>query len=207
MRTFFRLFIGLLIPLSALFMVAATVYFKIEYNFTQAMRLGVLYGLFISLALSPLLALILLIMRRGKQPKKDIFSGVKKRQEQHKQQAKQSKVQDNDDTIKESSSTPVKISPSSNSVSENIMLLMDTTVAFEVLLYAISEQKLGKLTESDEVKGSIALKTDTSIIHMHIATLTKHTSQIQISANTDERETIHLIISYMKKKEYAFTQY
>jgi len=52
MRVYLQLFFGLLIPLSALFIVISILYFKVEYDFTKAIRLGVLTGIMLSLAVS-----------------------------------------------------------------------------------------------------------------------------------------------------------
>lgn len=204
MRAYFRLFIGLLIPLSALFIVVAVLYFKIEYDFTKAMRLGVLFGFFIAIAVSLFTALFLLIMRRGREPKKDIFSGVRNRKEKRNQKSKTNK---SIDTVL-TGTTQVQNAPKTSiTTQENIMLLMDITIAFEVLLYAIADQQLGQLTESKESEGYVILKTDKSIIKMRISPLTKHTSQMQISSEIDDIENIQKIITYMKEKEYSFTQY
>ena len=204
MRAYFQLFIGLLIPLSALFIVAAVIYFKIEYDFTKAMRLGVLSGFFIAIAVSVFTALFLLIMRRGKQPQKDIFSGVREREEKRNKKSKANKAVD---TIQTETTTIQNAPKTSILTQENIMLLMDNSIAFEVLLYAIADQQLGQLTESKEAEGHVILKTDKSIIKMRISPLTKHTSQMQISSEVDDTENIQKIITYMKEKEYSFTQY
>ncbi|MBA1420334.1 MAG: hypothetical protein FAF03_05600 [Epsilonproteobacteria bacterium] len=204
MRAYFQLFIGLLIPLSGLFIVSAVLYFKIEYDFTKAMRLGVLSGFFIAIAVSLFTALFLLIMRRGRQPKKDIFSGVKERKERRNTKSKTNK---SIDTVLTGTTKVQSASKTSITTQENIMLLMDNSIAFEVLLYAIADQQLGQLTESKEAEGHIIIKTDKSIIKMSISPLTKHTSQMQISSEIDDTENIQKIITYMKEKEYSFTQY
>ena len=204
MRAYFQLFIGLLIPLSGLFIVSAVLYFKIEYDFTKAMRLGVLSGFFIAIAVSLFTALFLLIMRRGRQPKKDIFRGVKERKERRN---KKSKTNKSIDTVLTGTTKVQNVPKTSITTQENIMLLMDNSIAFEVLLYAIADQQLGQLTESKESEGHVTLKTDRSIIKMSISPLTKHTSQMQISSEIDDTENIQKIITYMKEKEYSFTQY
>jgi len=200
MRAYFQLFIGLLIPLSALFMVAAVLYFKIEYNYTKAMRLGVLFGFFIAIAVSLFTALLLLILRQGTQPKKNIFSGVRKRKKRLKQ------TSENNNTIetkKPQNTSPQKIPIAAQ---ENIILLMDNSIAFEILLYIITEQKLGQLTKSKTHRGQVFLKTHHSIIKIHIIALTKHTSQMHINSDMDDTENIQKIIRYMKEKESYFTQ-
>jgi len=207
MRAYFQLFIGLLIPLSGLFIVTAVLYFKIEYSFTKAMRLGVLSGFFIAIAVSLFTALLLLIMRRGRQPQKDIFSGVKARKERRTKKSTFDKHIKTSDTETTKITKPLKPAKTSVTTQKNIMLLMDNSIAFEVLLYAIADQKLGQLTESKESEGHIVIKTDKSIIKIIISPLTKHTSQMQISSEVDDLENIQKIITYVKEKEYSFTQY
>jgi mannitol-specific phosphotransferase system IIBC component len=207
MRAYFRLFVGLLIPLSALFMVASVFYFKIEYDFTKAMRLGVLVGLFIAIAVSFFTALLLIIIRRGRQPKKDIFSGVR---ELKKRRAKKSNLNpstQNEDTIITEMQPFTTSSETVTTTQENIMLLMNNTIAFKVLLYAIEDQKLGQLTDNKESEGQVVIQTDKSMIKIIISPLTKYTSQMQIDAEVDDMENKQKIVTYMKEKGYSFTQY
>jgi hypothetical protein len=207
MRAYFQLFFGLLIPLSGLFIVAAVLYFKIEYDFTKAMRLGVLSGFFIAIGVSLFTALLLLIMRRGRQPKKDIFSGVRERKERRAKKSTFDKDIKTTDTKTADITQTLNPSKTSVTTQKSIMLLMDNSIAFEVLLYAIADQKLGQLTESKESEGHVIVKTDKSIIKIIISPLTKHTSQMQISSEVDDLENIQKIITYVKEKEYSFTQY
>lgn len=86
------------------------------------------------------------------------------------------------------------------------MLLMNKSIAFEVLLYAVSEKHIETLTESKKAEGEIVLKTKEGIMRMLITPLTKHTARIILSAKINAKH-IEQIIQYVKKKEYSFTQY
>ncbi len=203
MRTYFRLFIGLLTPLGGLFIVVSVLYFKIEYNFTQAMRLGVLFGFFIAIGVSLFTAFVLSIMRLGKTPQKDIFSGVRKlrKKEQHKNNMPKTTQTPQTDTPLEHSFLKKTVP-----VEQHIILLMDSTMAFEVLLYAITDLKIGKISEIKESEGYLFIKTENSIIRVHISPLTKHTSQMQINSENNDIENMQKIVTYIKDKEYSFTQ-
>jgi len=199
MRAYLQLFFGLLVPLSGLFIVASVIYFRIEYDFTKAMRIGVLSGFFIALVVSLITALFLLIVRKLQSPQEHVNSHVK-----HKKRTTSKTHQIvNEAEILEKTSTE-SLSPLSTT--KTIMLLMDKSIAFEVLLYAVSEKHIGTLTESKEAEGEIVLKTKEGIIRMLITPLTKHTAQIVLSAKT-KTKYIEQIIEYVKKKEYSFTQY
>jgi hypothetical protein len=184
MRAFFQLFFGLLITLSALFIVVAIIYFRIEYDFTKSLRLGVLSGFFIAIIVSFFTALFLLIMRAGKKPQKSILRKNKK------------------------SKQTAKISGSQNgkNIEQKIILLMDKELAIEVLLHAISHQHIGILTQSHDKEKIMSLKTADEIIELSINKLTRHTSQLIITSNKDS-EDVKKIVTYMKMKELSFLQY
>jgi mannitol-specific phosphotransferase system IIBC component len=184
MRAFFQLFIGLLITLSALFIVAAIIYFRVEYDFTKSLRLGVLSGFFIAIIVSFFTALFLLIMRVGKKPQKSILRKNKK------------------------SKQTAKISESQNgkNIEQKIILLMDKELTIEVLLHAISHQHIGILTQSHDKEKIMSLKTEDEVIELSINKLTRHTSQLIITSNKDS-EAVKKIVTYMKMKEFSFLQY
>lgn len=202
MRAYFQLFFGLLIPLSALFIAAAVFYFQLEYSFTKAMRIGVLSGFFISIAVSSFTALFLLIMRKFKQPQADIFEGVRNKNKKSAKASKKLKIQEPIVPKVVTSQNPV----SSSNTQKVMMLLMEKSIAFEVLLYAIAEQNLGMLTGGKESDGHLILKTKEGIIKVLVTPLSKHTSSISLRAETDT-QYLDKIVHYVKKKEYAFTQY
>jgi len=173
MRAYFQLFFNLLVPLGGLFIFISVIYFKSEYNFTQALRLGVLSGFFIAIVASFFTALFLLILRRVQKSQKDV---LKKRKFDIK-------------TIK-----------------QKIMLLMDRELAFEIALYAISEQNIGTLTKSVAGGDHITVKNNDEIIQLTFSSLTRHTSQVVIVSEINSNATKKMI-NYMKEKEHSFLQY
>ena len=186
MRAFFQLFIGLLLTLSILFIVAAVIYFRIEYDFTKSLRLGVLSGFFIALIVSFFTALFLLIIRGGKKPQKSILQ--RNKNQKSKQTAK------------------ILRSQNDKNIEQKIILLMDKELAFEVLLHAISHQHIDILTQSHDKEKKMHIKTENEIIELLIHRLTRHTSQLSITSNKDS-SVIKEIITYMKMRELSFLQY
>jgi hypothetical protein len=209
MRAYFQLFFGLLVPLSGLFILASVVYFKIEYNFIQALRLGVLSGFIIAIAVSLFTALSLLIMRRGKKPKKSILKRRKKVPVQTTQNLKTPAptLKDNSNiSTHGTTSTSPTISTDTKTIEQNMMLLMDRELAFEVALYAISDQNIGTLTESVTGAGHITVKNSDEVLQLTLTRLTRHTSQVVIESGLNS-EAAKKIIRYMKEKEHSFLQY
>ena len=196
MRAFFQLFFGLLIPLSTLFMIAAIIYFKLEYDFNQAFRLGILAGFFIGIAVSLFTALFLLIMRRGKKPQKSILT--KKKNQKLQQITKIEKSQ--------AATSPNTVPHNNKNIEQKIILLMDKEFALEVLLHAISHQHIGILTQNHDKEEKMSIKTENDIIELSIHRLTRHTSQLMITSNKDSKD-VKKIITYMKMKELSFLQY
>lgn len=233
-RAYFILLITLLTPLTALFSLLAIIYFKLDYDFVKAIRAGVLYGFFIAIAISPVVALVLMIMRHTKQIKTGISdkADVNKKRD-NTQHTKKKPLDTTPVDASSAKTTSATVSPApmtsnqaapkattpvettqiqtlpeiSSPTEENIMLLMESSIALEVLLYAITDQKLGQIAEIDESRGDVVLKTDNSVIKMNVHPLTEHTSQITISSQTGDAEKIQKIIAYTKEKEHSFTQY
>ena len=209
MRTFLHLFMGLLVPLSGLFMAAATLYFSffMGYSFTKAMRLGVLSGFFIALAVSFGIAIFLFIMRAGrkapvstkKKTRKRISETVNKTETIFNKKA---------DTQKDTSSKPIVVtSPrTQHGTSSKRMLLMDKEVAVEIVLFYIKEQNMGDITNNMQTEDSIILSTKEDVLTIRIASLTKHTSQVMVSAKPDSKDAQNILM-YLKEKESSFLRY
>ena len=204
MRKFFQLYIGLLVPLSGLFIVVAVIYFNNGYDFTKSLRLGVLTGFFIALAVAFFITVFLFIIRRSRKTKQNIPKKVHK-----------TKTTDVQKSLKET--TPVKLpkvettptkDPKTNTqpIEKRVMLLMDKELALEVVYCAISEQKIGTFTQDKENKNHLTIKSNKEIIELTISPLTRHTVQIDIRS-TSKSPNIKNIINYLKEKEYSFLQY
>ena len=207
MRAYFQLFFSLLVPLSGLFIVTSIIYFNTEYDFTKALRLGVLSGFFIAIAVSLFTALFLLIMRRGKKPQKSILKRRRKTHPKTTQNIKET-VSTTDAHSDVSTIIPTRpvIASDDKTIEQKMMLLMDRELAFEVALYAITDQKIGTLTESVTGAGHITVKSDDEILQLTISTLTRHTSQVVIVSEINSTPA-KKIICYMKEKEHSFLQY
>jgi len=189
MRAFFQLFFGLLIALSAFFILIAIIYFRIDYDFTKSLRLGVLSGFFIATIISFFTTIFLLVMRGGKKPQKSILSKNKNH------------TSSQIDKISGSQAIP---SHKDKNIEQKMILLMDKEFALEVLLHAISHQHIGILTQNKE--DMMNLKTEDGIIELSIHRLTRHTSQLIITSDKDS-EDVKKIITYMKEKELSSLQY
>ncbi len=199
MRAFLHLFFGLLIPLSALFMVVSFLYFSTGYNFTKAMRQGVLYGFFIAIVISLFIASLLFIMRNMKKMTSHQLSHTKTQSDDVVQSVKK------DMKLNSNSSVVTRPSHTNGDIEYKLMLLMDKALAFEVSLYAISEEHIGTASLGNSLE-EIKIHTRHGIIHLTISTLTRHTSQIIIHAKHDSEE-IAKLITYIKEKELSFLQY
>jgi len=204
MRKLLHLFFGLLVPLSMLFIIAAIFYFKLDYSFTKAIRLGVLSGFFIGLFVSFFTAILLLILRKGQQPK---GKAIKIKKKHKKTTGHKYKETNNSEDIK-SPKTKKSVrtsSPQASTVTKS-MLIMDHEIAFEVILYIITEQNIGTLTKSKDQEGYLSVKTKDDLIQIDVSPLTKHTSQVSIKAKA-KSESTKTILHYLKEKEHSFLQY
>jgi sucrose-6-phosphate hydrolase SacC (GH32 family) len=190
-------------------MTSLTLYYKLDYGWNNAMRLGVLFGFFISAALSFALAIILLIMRLGTQ--KPTNTKKKKKRpisETHKQKEEINFTITSPKASEQSTNTKIsdnQHNPSSVNVYKS-MLLMDKTVALEVTLHAINEHFIEITPHIIKDDGSIEIQTEDDFMHIQIDALTKHTSQITIETNNDSQYAKR-ILEYVKEKESSFLQY
>jgi hypothetical protein len=98
------------------------------------------------------------------------------------------------------------LSVANGPIDRQLMLLMDKELAFEVSLYAITDQHIGKISHEDRNKGSILIHTPKESISLAISPLTRHTSKMEIKANTDSKN-VQRIITYLKAKERSFMDY
>jgi len=178
MRPFINLFLSIGLPLSALFFVAATIYFSINYDFGQAVKLGTLTGFFAGVASSIVITGILLLLRKTRS------SNIEESQYQ-------SNI--NDDVADEA-------------VEEKLMLLMDRELAFEVAIHSIIDQNIGKVSKGSKHNGTISISTPKQMIDISISALTKHTSQLEVKADA-YNISVQQIINYLKLKEQSFLQY
>ena len=206
MRAYLHLFFGLLIPLSALFVIISILYFKVDYDFTKALRLGVVTGIMLSLSVSFITSIFLqikrLIQSRTLSPKK---AKIKAKIKSDKKKIKKTK-KSTTSTEDEEKTDPTSQNETDKSMSQKVMLLMDEELAYEVALNAITYHALGKIKTSETTKGMIDVKSKKEALRIIITSLTKHTSQVEIETDKNSKST-GKIISYLKEKEHSFLQY
>ena len=195
MRTYIRLFINLLFPLTLLFTAVSVGYFTFEYSLSRAFNLGILSGVLIGIAISLIMAFLLLVFR--KTPTHE-------------------KVQKTEAPVHvETETAPIhKVSKANrnpkqeNNFSKEIkcMLLMDRELTFDVIVSALKNQKECSLSQSDPKKGTMTIQTKEGIIQTTITSLTQHTSQVVLQT-VDNAKQIKNLISHIKEKEHSFLQY
>lgn len=221
-----NVFLTLLVPISLLFSIVSIVYFKLDYSFSEAIKIGLLSGILSATALSSVLALAIIIMRsfRKTEEHHSAFEVDLEEMEHdilhtHEEEVPPVATNHTHETYTQENIKPAKLDlekPPTKSVentpqkqepiNHKVMLLMDTELAFEVTTYAIKDQNIGKIISTDVPNGFIALRTDEENIQIHIHPLTKHTSQILIETIKGSKDT-EKIISYLKEKEHSFLQY
>ncbi len=179
-------------PISMIITIVSVAYFSVDYNFTKAMKLGVLSGVLLGLGISFIATLFLLITRKVGKPAQET---MKVHQEiNHKIKKTDQKTKD----------VPVEIP---NSIEHKLMLLMDKKLGFEVALHAITDQKIGEITTKETKENSmIILHTPEETMQISITPLTRHTAQVILKTERNSKYD-QKIISYIKEKEHSFLQY
>ena len=168
-----------MLPISALFIIAATGYFSLNYDLSKALKLGVLSGFLIATALSLVMATILFITRQAR------ATYVEKH---HPEQN-------------------VEHEMANGPIDKTFFLLMDKSMAFDIAIQSIIDQHIGEVSkDSRKKKGTITVFEEKQRIKMHIDTLTKHTTKVSIAADAYS-EGVQKIINYIKTKEHSFLQY
>jgi hypothetical protein len=178
MRAFINLFLSIVLPISALFIVVAIGYFSMTYDLGKAMKLGTLAGVLSGTGFSIVMAGLLLFMRKVRTTHSP-------------------KTEAEYDIVQESTNGPVD---------QKFILLMDRELAFEVVIHSIIDQDIGDVSQGDKRKGTIRISTPEQIIDIAVSSLTKHSSQVEVKADT-YNTSIEQIIHYLKNKEHSFLQY
>lgn len=179
-------------PISMIMTIVSVAYFSVDYNFTKAMKLGVLSGVLLGLGISFISTIVLLIKRRVGKPAQETM-------QVHKEIDRKPK-----ETDQKTKEVPVEIP---NSIEHRLMLLMDKKLGFEVALYAITDQKIGEITTKETKESSmIILHTLEETMQIIITPLTRHTAQVLLKTERNSKYD-QKIISYIKEKEHSFLQY
>jgi len=198
MRTYIRLFINLLLPLTLLFTAVSIGYFTFEYSLSKAFNLGILSGVIIGIGISLIMAFLLLVFR--KIPTHEKVQNIEK--------AETADPVETEAVSNHKVAKAKKNPKQENSLSKEIkcMLLMDKELTFDVIVSALKNQKECTLSQSDPKKGTMTIQTKNGIIQTTITSLTQHTSQILLQT-VDNAKQIKDLISHLKEKEHSFLQY
>ena len=194
MRTFIHLFLNLLIPFSILFIVLSIGYFTYEYDFSKALKLGILTGVLFGIGTSLIMSPIFLI------------SGKVKKQEAPDLEEYAQTERASEHTVQKETKAPKQKQVMGAGKEIKCMLIMDKELAFNVILNTPEDQMGCSISQSDREKGSISIQTKAGIIQTSITSLTKHTSQVIIHAMNNAKQA-QTLVTHLKKKEYAFLDY
>jgi len=205
MQKFINLFLTLVLPVSILFIILASIYFSMNFEMNKAIKLGILTGVLSGVGFSVLMASVLLVMRKirhNTHQKENIYP---------KNDAEEVKTDTNSEDLpsseKASDTTSEKtVYPTDQLMDQKFMLLMDKELAFEVALYAIMDQNIGEISNANKNKRSIIIHATNEVITLSVTSLTKHTSEVLITAMPDSKN-VQNIISYLKEKEHSFLDY
>jgi len=178
MRPYLNLLFSIVLPISTLFVVVSTIFFSFNYDLGKAFKLGTLAGVLIGVGFSVIMAGVLLIMRKARTKHIQI-------------------TQPESNILHESTNGPID---------KTFMLLMDKELAFEVAIYSIIDQNIGEVTKGSKDKGTISIYTPEQMINLAITSLTKHTAQVEVNADS-YNTSVQQIINYLKLKEQSFLQY
>lgn len=196
-RAFINLFLLLMPPLGALSATVLTLFYLKDYELGKAVKLGIVDGLLLSIALSLLLALLILVKRS--------FQIYRYRQLHTREQGDTSYLEEEmyeNDAPQVANSTATNLS-SSKETERHFVLLMDYDVAFEVALYAIESQRIGIIQKASKKRGEIVIQQRGNYIPIKLSRLSRHSSEIAIG----RMDNITAFIQAIKEKEFAFLKY
>jgi len=191
MQKFINLFLTLVLPITILFILIASVYFSMDFEINKATKLGILAGVLSGTGVSVLMALILLFMRKIR------HSTQRKRKTPRKKEIRNTNNRQSLEKISHSATKPVD---------QKFLLLMDKDLAFEVALHAVMDQNIGEFSDTDKNQRTIIVHTTHETITLSITSVTKHTSEVLITA-IPQSKNVQNIISYIKEKEFSFLEY
>lgn len=199
MKSFIHLFSILVIPVNILFVIISIIYFSINFELSQAIKLGVLSGVLAGTGLSVVIASALLVMRRIQKSTYQSEEGDQENDEIETRLETQ-EAHSGKETSKEVSN------PANTPIDQTFMVLMDTELVYEIALYAVSNQNIGKITQDEKHKGFMVIQAEDEIITLSITSVTRHSANILITSIPNSKNTEKLI-SYIKEKEYSFLDY
>ncbi|MBD3789827.1 MAG: hypothetical protein IE885_05620 [Campylobacterales bacterium] len=186
LKSSINLFFLLLVPTAVLVAICTLVYFMVtnDFEFSKSLKLSILLGTIFGIGLSLLVTLVLFIIDQIK----TVFL--------IKGHTKSSEFHENSSLVK------------NKSLDHKFLLTMDPDLAFEVCLYAITDQKIGKIKKHTKTtkERNIEIQSEDEDIRITIAPLTKHTSRLTLHTYINSLNAKR-IISYVKQQEYSLMQY
>lgn len=200
MRPYIQLFLTLFLPLSILFTVASIGYFTFSYDFSKAIKLGILSGIVIAIGISFIMAFVLLILRKTQKN-----GTVQNKEETESETNVEREPIARTETVK-APGNPKQTQDRGIKKEIKCMLLMDRALTFQVLLNTLKDQNACTITENDPEKGTISIQTKEGMIQTTITSLTKHTSQLMLVTQNNAKQ-VKKLISQIKEKEHSFLQY
>ena len=195
MQKFINLFLTLVLPITILFVLVASVYFSMSFEINKATKLGILTGVLSGTGFSAFMALILLFMRKIRHS-----AQIKQKTPPKKDTRKTNTNTNNLQSLEKTAHSAVKL------VDQKFLLLMDKELAFEVALSAVMDQNIGEISNADKNQRSVIIHTKNETISLSINSVTKHTAEVLITAIPNSKN-VQNIISYIKEKEFSFLEY
>ena len=187
MKSFLRAYNYTLVPVVGLIIVLFIVYYTTQFPVEKAMRIGTLYGFLVGIVFNILPALIVLVK---------LNSNAKR----------ESEVDDSKTTSREKHIPTTKMPKVQASFVQELYLLMDREMAFDVSLQSILEQSLGTLLNTNKHRGLFSVRTEHQTMDFEIQPLTRHTSKVNIKAQR-RNDTFDSILQYIKTKEASILTY
>ena len=179
MRNFLNLYLSMILPLSALFIIIGIAAFLTQYSLSQALKLGVLSGFLSALVFTIFITAILLMKRKVHYAHQ----------------------------LKTNPEMGIRHETSNGPIDKSFILLLDKAMAFDIAMQSIIEQKIGEVSKGSSKKiGILSLNTDEQTIRMKVSPLTKHTTEFSIKADVYS-DSVQAIINYLKLKEQSLLNY
>ena len=216
MQTFIRLFVMFMLPIALVCVSVAILYFSLDgYTFSKAMNVGALTGVLFALP-ATFVVVTLYLIKEAIAPKKVKNVAPQKshkasevQKEPKMQMKKEPKVQmiqkPTDEVKKESKGTTKKPIIQTRDRVFKQMLLLDKELAFHLLQTIIQTLQSKNLT-IEAPKNMITFSNQDGVIESKITSLTKHTSQILITAPSNPKQA-QRILKLFKEQQHSLLNF
>jgi len=188
MKKFLQAYSYTLVPIVGLIIIMFIIYYSTQFSIEKAIRIGTLYGFLLGIVVNILPASIVFVKLNNYKPE----NNVKKH---HKKVSKS-----------EQDSLSTNVPKSQASFMQELYIIMDKEMAFDMSLQSILEQSLGTLLNTNKHRGVFSVRTKHQTMDFEIQQLTRHTSKINIKAQK-RNDTFDKILNYIKSKELSMLTY